>query len=527
MHLQWVLVALSVFRSAAAQATYTTDVYASTAAPMVVGTANVALTGYTTYRLRVSLGPSQVNVYSIYGGAQEIPHVPPAWFAPSATSAKRPPPWNQVTGANATLQQSAMMYTICAPGTQAACAPGTAMWATVNASYQNALAAIAQPVALTSFLSLGPDTYCQGPACSQQVPSPSTGGVGTAITNWENGGALTLGHNPTQTTDFGWFWMDPSGPAAFQLAHGNFVGGPLIAQLTLPSCQAFFMRVGVQGKSAGGAADWQETAVWVQKSPSGACPAGMTGADCLTDVDECASNPCAGVAGSTSCWHGVDEYACDCGATVCASSTASGPAPGPAPAPCLNVPHASPPAGTVTATLEVNTTLDLTDTAAVDVFKTAFIADVAAALNVATSQVVINSVTAYSLSGRRRQLQSSGAIMVNFSVLPASDGTVVAPSALATAFSVGVTLPTVGASTAGAVSTPVVTAAPSPPPPPPPPAADDTDHTTTIVICGVVAIVLLGLYCKCCKKSDEDDADTGKNVETDVADNPLATADAV
>jgi hypothetical protein len=294
-------------------ATYTIDVYASTAAPLVVGTTSLSMAGYTTYRLRASLGPSQLNVYSMYGDAQDLPHVPPAWFAPSATSVKRPPPWNQVTGAGASLAQASMMYTMCSPPSpQAAmCGPGTPMWDNVNATYQNALLATTQPVALTSFLTLGPDTYCQGPTCSPSAPSPSMSTVGTAITGWQNGAALTLGVNPGSTDDFGFFWMDPDGPAGFQAANGAFVGGPLIAQLTLPSDQAWFVRLGLQGKSAGGADDWQDSlAVWVQRSPAGACPAGMTGTDCKTDVDECASSPCTGVAGSTGCWHGVDEYAC-------------------------------------------------------------------------------------------------------------------------------------------------------------------------------------------------------------------------
>jgi hypothetical protein len=206
------------------------------------------------------------------------------------------------------------MYTMCSPPSpQAAmCGPGTPMWPNINATYQNALLATTQPLALTSFLSLGPDAYCVAPGCNPSVPTPSMSTVGTAITGWQNGAALTLGVNPGPTTDFAFFWMTPAAPAAFQSANGVFVGGPLIAQLTLPSDQAWFVRLGLQGKSTGvGADDWNvANAVWVHRSPSGACPAGMSGIGCLTDVDECASNPCANVAGSTSCWHGVDEYAC-------------------------------------------------------------------------------------------------------------------------------------------------------------------------------------------------------------------------
>jgi hypothetical protein len=300
-------------------ATYTIDVYASTAAPLVVGTTSFSVAGYTTYRLRKSLSPSQLNVYSIYGDAQNIPHVPPAWFAPSATSVKRPPSWNQVTGAGATLAQSSMMYTRCSPPSpQAAmCGPGTSMWPNINATYQNALLPTTQPLALTSFLSLGPDTYCVDPGCSPSVPTPSMSAVGTAITGWQNGAALTLGVNPGATTDFAFFWMTPAAPAAFQAANGVFVGGPLIAQLTLPSDQAWFVRLGLQGKSTGGADDWNvANAVWVHRSPSGACPAGMSGTGCLTDVDECASNPCANVAGSTGATNSSQVYSCPAGAAA-------------------------------------------------------------------------------------------------------------------------------------------------------------------------------------------------------------------
>jgi hypothetical protein len=147
------------------------------------------------------------------------------------------------------------------------------------------------------------------------------GTAGTAITGWFAGGNLTLGVNPDDLTDFGFFWMDPAGPTAYQTTHGAFAGGPLIAQLTLPSDQAWFVRLGLQGQSLGHRSDWNDpNAVWVHRSPSGACPAGMTGAHCKTDVDECASNPCANVAGSTSCWNGVDEYACICGANLCGST---------------------------------------------------------------------------------------------------------------------------------------------------------------------------------------------------------------
>jgi hypothetical protein len=294
--------------------TYTIDVYASTAAPLVVGTTNFSVAGYTTYRLRKPLGPSQLNVYAMFGHADNVPHVPPAWFAPSATSVTSPPTWSQVTGAGSALAQAQLMYQMCLGPQAAMCGPGTAMWPNTNATYQLALlATTTQPLALTSFLSLGPDT--------SSVPSPAMGMTGTAITGWQSGAALTLGVNPSNTTDFGFFWMDPTAPTGFQAANGVFVGGPLIAQLTLPSDQAWFVRLGLQGESTGGAAHWQEdNAVWVHRSPSGACPAGMSGTGCLTDVDECASNPCANVAGSTSCWHGVDEYACICGATVCGST---------------------------------------------------------------------------------------------------------------------------------------------------------------------------------------------------------------
>eukprot|EP01047_Picozoa_sp_COSAG01_P005115 COSAG01_NODE_172_length_23108_cov_26.690496_13_plen_270_part_00 len=268
----------------------------------------------------MDLGAEKSNLYSIFGEASDTPHVPAAWFSPYSASATSPPDYNAIS----MQAPMAQMPLSAVPPTMAS------MVTMAQGMVQSEL---------TSYISVGPDHLCQSSMCAQQTPSVNTGSVGTAIANWHTGGGpLTLGQNPSLTTDFALFWMDPSEPEHFQTAHGRFVGGPLIAQLTLPSNQPWFVRLGLQGKSfdhcngspcphgTGGTPqpDWQEEhAVWVHTAPASptspcvhahangqCCPLGMMGADCTTDVDECASNPCVGVPGSTGCWHGVDEYAC-------------------------------------------------------------------------------------------------------------------------------------------------------------------------------------------------------------------------
>eukprot|EP01047_Picozoa_sp_COSAG01_P001620 COSAG01_NODE_37_length_34085_cov_64.376626_37_plen_1156_part_00 len=249
--------------------------------------------GKTTYRLRMLLNGMQ-NLYTLFGDANNIPHVPAAWFHSMATSKVEPP--------------DAMMYT-----------------------YLPSM----NEMALTSFLSVGPDYLCQAVVCSnadhggRRVYGANLGEVGTATAGWNDATPLTLGSFPGSTTDFAVFWMNP-------LNAGNYsaYGGPLIAQLTLPDNQPWFVRLGVQGK-IDSVRDWREThVVWVHpvSGTSGAmqCPLGMTGTDCLTDVDECASNPCARVTnlapiGSRltnqppssspvqhNCYNGVNEWACLC-----------------------------------------------------------------------------------------------------------------------------------------------------------------------------------------------------------------------
>jgi hypothetical protein len=300
---------------------YTVDVYASDAVPLVTpnamsgGNISYSVSGHTTYRLRVDLahaaGSRYLNVYSIFGDYQNVPHVPAAWFDSSATSGMEAPQPTMLNFGLTMLNFAMIQLTGCQsdPTSATACPGGLAA---AQANY-NMYASAALP--LTSFLSIGPDAYPAGGSW------PSMGITGTAVAGWFAGGNLTLGVNPNALTDFGFFWMDPAGPTAYQTTHGAFAGGPLIAQLTLPSDQAWFVRLGLQGQSLGHRSDWNDpNAVWVHRSPSGACPAGMTGAHCKTDVDECASNPCANVAGSTSCWNGVDEYACICGANLCGST---------------------------------------------------------------------------------------------------------------------------------------------------------------------------------------------------------------
>lgn len=109
--------------------------------------------------------------------------------------------------------------------------------------------------------------------------------------------------NPGPTDDFSFFWMDPSASTETDYTSS---GGPLIAQLTLPSDEAFFVKLGLQGKSVGdGVEDWvEDTVIWMH-DVDGSCPAGMEGEGCLTDVDECVAAGCPG-----QCWNGINEFAC-------------------------------------------------------------------------------------------------------------------------------------------------------------------------------------------------------------------------
>jgi hypothetical protein len=271
------------------------EVYASSA-----GT-GYNVPGKTTYRLRFPLANSpeaMSNVYSIFGEHTNVPYVPPAYFSPLSSSKTQPP--------NAAFYSNPMCNM---PGISAAILAQMAAMGIDCDSFHAA--------ALTSFLSLGPDTYCQGGTCATSgipvSPAINTGQVGSEhIATWSDSQPLTLGIDPGPTIDFALFWMNPSGPAPYETANGPFVGGPLIAQLTLPDDQPFFVRLGLQGQALNHRTDPDvslERVIWMH-APGGRCPAGMEGPGCLDDIDECASNPCADVPNTHYCWHGVDEYAC-------------------------------------------------------------------------------------------------------------------------------------------------------------------------------------------------------------------------
>jgi hypothetical protein len=176
--------------------------------------------------------------------------VPPAYMHPLSGSKVKPPNWVMVN--------------------QAIMAAAVAQAAPMFAQFEG--------LALTSFLSLGPDHFCEVPtqctgtgAMPSLAPSINTGQVGAAMQTWDATTPLTLGTDPGPTTDFAYFWMDPDAPAGYEAQHGTFPGGPLIAQLTLPSDMAFFVRLGLQGRSVGhqhGVDDWQEPdTVWVRTHP--------------------------------------------------------------------------------------------------------------------------------------------------------------------------------------------------------------------------------------------------------------------
>ena len=205
----------------------------------------------TTYRLRLNLAPDMTSVYALFGNAEDLPHVPAAYFNVYADPGGVSPP-NSMFGA---------MF---------------------GGDYM-----------LTSFLSLGPDTNDM---------APNTGTSGHGIMGWAAGGPLTLGVNPGPTDDFAYFWMDPT---LSEETDYSMVGGPLIVQLTVPSDEPFFVKLGLQGKSMNSRSDWQKkTVIWMH-SIDGVCPAGMEGEGCLHDVDECANAGCP-----NGCWNGINEFAC-------------------------------------------------------------------------------------------------------------------------------------------------------------------------------------------------------------------------
>jgi hypothetical protein len=85
--------------------------------------------------------------------------------------------------------------------------------------------------------------------------------------------------------------------------------------------------------------------------------------------------------------------------------------------------------------------------------------DVGSLAGVDSDRVEINSISedsadAADADGGRRRLE--GAAVVDFTIVPAADGTPVAVETLTTAFAEPVSLPSVGASTASAVTEPVL-----------------------------------------------------------------------
>ena len=269
-------------------------------------------------------------------------------------------------------------------------------------------------VMLSSFVSLGPDTNAGNMA-------GAFGMTGTALTAWFGGSeALSLGPAPDEQASFEMAYMTPSA--------SETLATPLVAQLTLPSDTSFFVRLGARGQRVDGDTWAEDILVW-SYTAGDECAVGMTGEDCKADIDECADDPCASDADGTGCWNGVGAFVCQpAGYTQTFGA-------GPASDEVAN--------GTAIGTARVSITLsaniadiggDGSDT--YTAFSALFARDVAASLtclddncmNVSESQVVVNSIV-------------TGSVVVDFSVLPGADGTVVPPATIAFAFSsVGVSI---------------------------------------------------------------------------------------
>lgn len=184
--------------------------------------------GHTTYRLRALLPPNARNVYAMFGDATHRPQVPAAWFSKFAMKHTAPP--------------SSKIYSM----------PGF------------------EDVALSSFLSLGPD---------EDDGKFNSGQVGAALSAWTEGERLSVGPNPGLTDDFSLFWMDPDQP-------DNFDGQPLIAQLTVPAGDSWYVKLGLQGRmSSKSQPDWQmPSVVWINDLNGANCPPGTSEADCLLAI---------------------------------------------------------------------------------------------------------------------------------------------------------------------------------------------------------------------------------------------------
>eukprot|EP01048_Picozoa_sp_COSAG05_P012583 COSAG05_NODE_1271_length_5315_cov_2.397738_8_plen_376_part_00 len=213
----------------------------------------VPMPGYTTYRLRLplvqSISPTlsgdPLNVYAIFGDWNNIPHVPAPYFDTFATDHTQPP-------SSSFFEMSPTMF---------------------------------NDLMLTSFISVGN----QGPITATN-PAPNLGVVGDAINEWSSTSPLTLGQNPGPTEDFSLFWMEPNSAT---LSAADYPNGPLLAQLTLPTEQPFFVQLGVQGQSSVETdPDYSATVVWVYhpNQSNGECPAGQEhsdawpGDDCTLDI---------------------------------------------------------------------------------------------------------------------------------------------------------------------------------------------------------------------------------------------------
>eukprot|EP01043_Picozoa_sp_COSAG02_P036658 COSAG02_NODE_2700_length_8207_cov_2.292057_3_plen_704_part_00 len=328
-----------------------------------------SIDGMTTYRLRLDLPDTHRSLSAIFGNRQNEPYIPSAYFNQLAEPASRPP-----------LQS---IYD--------------------SSPEEN------NDVMLSSFVSLGPDTNAGNMAGLWQQS-------GTALSDWFEGAeAMSLGPAPSEQASFEMAYMTPSASPT--------LATPLVAQLTLPSNMSFFVRLGARGQRVDGDTWTEDNLVW-SFTVGDECADGMTGEECKTDINECADDPCAADGdGNTGCWNGIGTFACQPADYTQAFGSTSGPA--------SDAGATEPPIGTarVSITLSANIADIGADGSDMYIaFSALFVADVAVALGVSESQVVVNSIV-------------TGSVIVDFSVLPGADGTPVIPATIAGAFSsVGVSI---------------------------------------------------------------------------------------